>query len=251
MHMGLYDRPYAYDDRPGMQLQPPRTATMQLVAICIVVYLCQLFIGDAITNTFHLVANWFERPWRVYQLLTYGFLHSPNDIGHILINMLMLGMFGLHLERRYRREEFLTFYLTAIVFAGLAWSLVEYFVEGPHVVVNAVTGQPAVDPQSGGPLLRWSPVVGASGGIAALVVLFACNYPHQQVLFMFLFPMPMWLVAVIGVILDARGAVARSGNVAFTAHLAGAVFGFLYFKFGWRLSEMWQGKLGNFPLKPG
>ena len=51
--------------------------------------------------------------------------------------------------------------------------------------------------------------------------------------------MPMWVFAVIIVGMDAMGAVNRSGsNVAFTAHLGGAAFGFLYYKWGLRL-ERW------------
>ena len=33
------------------------------------------------------------------------------------------------------------------------------------------------------------------------------------------------------------GALTRSGNVAYTAHLAGALFGYLYFSNQWRLSN--------------
>src|SRR5262249_13618687 len=83
-----------------------------------------------------------------------------------------------------------------------------------------------------------SVVLGASGGIAAMVILFAMNFPHRMVLFMFVIPMPMWVLAVIVVGWDAWGAMQRSGNVAFTAHLGGALFGFLYYQWGWRL-ERW------------
>jgi hypothetical protein len=71
-----------------------------------------------------------------------------------------------------------------------------------------------------------------------MVILFAMNFPHRTVLFMFFIPMPMWVLAVIIVGMDALGAVNRSGDVAFTAHLGGAMFGFLYYQWGWRL-ERW------------
>ena len=45
--------------------------------------------------------------------------------------------------------------------------------------------------------------------------------------------------------------VSQAGNVAFTAHLGGALFGFLYYQFGWRF-ERWLPSAGWMKrLKPG
>jgi hypothetical protein len=49
--------------------------------------------------------------------------------------------------------------------------------------------------------------------------------------------MPMWVLAVIMVVMDAFGAMHRSGDVAFTAHLGGAMFAAIYYKSGMRLSR--------------
>jgi len=56
---------------------------------------------------------------------------------------------------------------------------------------------------------------------------------------MFLFPMPMWVLGCIIVSFDAFGALNYRdvSNVAFFAHLGGAVFAYLYFRFGWRVSN--------------
>ena len=128
--------------------------------------------------------------------------------------MFVLWMFGRDVEYRYGRREFLAFYLAAIVVAGLVWTIAEIPGAGNSVVL------------------------GASGGVSAMVILFAMNFPHRMVLFMFFIPMPMWVLAVIVVGMDALGAVGRSGDVAFTAHLGGALFGFLYYQWGWRF-ERW------------
>jgi hypothetical protein len=50
--------------------------------------------------------------------------------------------------------------------------------------------------------------------------------------------MPMWVAALILVGMDMFGAMSRSGTVAFTAHLGGAIFGFLYYQWRWRLERM-------------
>ena len=58
-------------------------------------------------------------------------------------------------------------------------------------------------------------MMGASGGIAAVVILFALNFPYRTILFMFIIPMPMWVFALIIVLMDAMGAVNLAGsNVA-------------------------------------
>ncbi len=206
--MGYDNRDYAYGAQPGIHLQPPQSVTMKLVLITFVVYGLQLFV-QSFSNWFVLTADWFVQPWRFYTLLSYGFLHDEQGVQHILFNMLMLWMFGRELETLYGRREYLLFYLWAIVFAGLFWSISE---------ASVGRGQAAM--------------LGASGGISALFVLFALNYPHRQVLFMFVIPMPMWVVALMFVGHDIYGSIYRTSNIAFTAHLAGAVAGLYYYKFG-------------------
>jgi hypothetical protein len=68
---------------------------------------------------------------------------------------------------------------------------------------------------------------------------------------MFVIPMPMWIAAVIVLAFDVRGAMLREGNVAFTAHLAGAVFGLYYYKFGWPLARWLTGRGGSFSMRRG
>ncbi|MEQ8211866.1 MAG: rhomboid family intramembrane serine protease [Lacipirellulaceae bacterium] len=211
--MGFENRDYFREDQPGVQLSMPQTVTMRLVLLNVAIYFLQLIMqsGDTsvINQYFALRADWFSRPWQAYQLLTYGFLHSLGNVGHILLNMFMLWMFGSQVEQRYGPKSFLAFYLTAIVFAGLGWSLTEL----------AYQGSP-------------SGMLGASGGIAAMFILYALNWPHRQIMFMMIIPAPAWLVASLGILLDMQGAISRSGNVAFTAHLAGALFGYLFYRTG-------------------
>jgi len=205
--MGLYDRDYANDHEPGFHVQAPKTITTQLVLITAGVYGLQLFVQQ-FDSWFVLDSNWFRRPWNFYRLLSYGFLHDVKGVEHILFNMVMLWMFGREIEHRYGRREYLLFYLWAIVFAGLFWSISE------------------------SSMGRTAYLVGASGGISGLFVLYALNFPHRQVLFMFIIPMPMWVAALIIVGIDINGAIHRTGVVACTAHLAGAVAGLYYYKFG-------------------
>jgi membrane associated rhomboid family serine protease len=215
--MGIHDRDYergggyGYGDAPGYHLGKPQTMTVKLIFVTAAIYLAQLLSNDWVTITFSLGDQWFQAPWQAFQLLTYGFLHSTANLWHILVNMYGLWLFGRDVEARYGPREFLVFYLTAIVVAGVVWSLSE-FATPAH-----------------------SSMLGASGGVAAVMVVFAFMFPHRTMLAMFLFPMPMWVLAVLIVGADALGAMDRSGSVAYTAHLGGAAFGAAYYRFGWRL----------------
>ncbi len=231
--MGIYDRDYNrgdnYGSAPGLHLGGPRSMVTTLIIVNVAVYLAQLLSNNWVTNELLLPYNWYQAPWNVYRLLTYGFLHSPNDMWHVVLNMWALWLFGKDVESRYGSREFLAFYLMAIVAAGSIWTLAEI-----------PSAQPAV-------------VLGASGGVAAVLVLYALNFPHRMMLFMLIIPMPMWVLAIIIIGMDVMGAMGRSqaGNVAFTAHLGGALFGFLYYQLGWRF-ERWLPSAGWAKrLKPG
>ncbi len=191
--------------------------TMKLVIFTGCVYLVQLFFGQAgwFTDVFALDAQWYRQPWKVFQLVTYGFLHSQLAMQHILLNMYGLWLFGREIEQRYGHKEFLAFYLAAIIVAGLVWS-----------ISTAASG-------SGGGL------IGASGGVVAVTILFAFHYPHRTILLMFVFPVPMWVLGCLIVVGDAYGAMNYQdvSNVAFMAHLGGAAFAFLYYRFRWKLSD--------------
>lgn len=217
--MGIYDRDYYRPEEPGYRVSIAAwSMTTKIVVVNVAIYVVQLLArqGDAMgwfSSTFALDADWWTQPWTFFQLLTYGFLHSPEYVWHIVFNMLVLWFFGRELEARYSRKEFLIFYVTAVVVAGVIWSGVQFFFRG-----NEAT------------------CLGASGGVAAVVVLFAFNFPRRTVLLWFVIPMPMWALALLWVISDIFGAVNQASNIGYEAHLGGAAFALAYYQLGWRLS---------------
>ena len=166
-----------------------------------------------------------------FQLITYGFLHDVNDLKHILFNCFALWMFGRSVEGRYGPKEYLTFFLAAVVVSGLCWL-------GSEWVVNRQ-------------LVGYT-LVGASGGIAGVLLLFCLNFPQQQIYIWGVLPMRAWVFALIFLGMNLFGTVGGDGHVAYTAHIGGAVFALLYYKFGMRLSSwlpsrMKMPKLGRRP----
>jgi hypothetical protein len=77
----------------------------------------------------------------------------------------------------------------------------------------------------------------------AVLILAACRNPRQVVYLMLLVPVPIWLLVIVYVVIDAHGLLQllrwrESGGIAVAAHLGGAAFGFVYYRNGWRLSSL-------------
>lgn len=150
---------------------------------------------------------------QVWRLLSYAFLHDVSSVWHILINMLFLWWFGSDVEDLYGPREFLAFYLMAGLMGGVAFTLTH---------------------------LGGGFCVGASAAVNGVLVLCALHYPTRIILLFFILPVPIWLFVIFMVAKDAFNFLGGSGgNVAVEGHLAGAAFGLLYFKFQWRLTNLW------------
>jgi membrane associated rhomboid family serine protease len=126
--------------------------TYAIIAICAVVYLVQR-ADPTITNRFYFVPalGWTE-PWR---FLTAAFLHSPDTIFHILLNMFALWSLGQYLEPMLGRARFAALYLISGI--------------GGQVAVSLLAGSPTIAGLRAGLDDAWlTPVVGASGAIFGL-----------------------------------------------------------------------------------
>ena len=162
-----------------------------------------------ITGIFGLTPRVVLTRFWIWQPVTYMFVHG--GMGHVLLNMLVLWMFGVQLERLWGSRFFLRYYFLTGIGAGLstiAVSLLPFAFADP--TYTAVT-------------------IGASGAIYGLLMAFALYYPETPILMFFLFPVPAkYFVMIIGAV--AFLSVPRGGGVAHIAHLSGLVIGFLYLK---------------------
>lgn len=230
--MGFQDRGYSSDRRSTYASE--WTAVNAIIALNIAIWLANFILtGDLFRELFSLRVSLNDllclrsdlptHPQHFWSLLSYGFLHDgpsleqPNNQYspmHLLFNMLTLWFFGRELEAVTGRGEFFRFYCSAIVFAGLAW-----------VVGEGFGGQ-------GGRL------VGASGGVMAVLAAFIWYFPKQTVLVYGVLPVPVWALGILYLVSDVRGAAEGSGNVAHLAHLGGAVFGLMYAWRGWQFDGL-------------
>ncbi|MEM6980545.1 MAG: rhomboid family intramembrane serine protease [Planctomycetota bacterium] len=242
--MGLYDRDYGRDDMTPWDraqrgsLNGPRSIVVTLIIINVIVWLLDIVVSDSegagLITWFGVRPQTLLEPWRIYEVLTYGFLHDTSKIFHLLFNMFVLFVFGRAVEQRIGGQEFLKVYLAAIIVGGIT-AVLKPWVTG---LILSQSVAPGV-------------TIGASGAVVAVMVLFACYYPDQEVLFMFIFPMKAWVLAMVLVAADLLGAMGIIGNgspTAYEVHLAGATFGFLYVNRGWSFRQLDLSRITELPL---
>ncbi|MDP7206039.1 MAG: hypothetical protein QGH11_10735, partial [Pirellulaceae bacterium] len=74
--MGIHDREYYRDEgsSQGIHLRPPATLIGKLIAINVLVFfVCWFF--PSVYGFIQLDPDVFEHPWKLLQLLSYGFVH--------------------------------------------------------------------------------------------------------------------------------------------------------------------------------
>jgi membrane associated rhomboid family serine protease len=229
-NMGFQDRDYnryePYDDYGYVNTRRNKgsmSITVRLIIINFVLWLANglLFTNNSLTDMLAVAPGTLNNPEYWWKFLTSGFVHSPYDFWHIAGNMLGLIMFGYgvmlglgpngvgffrgeNIENQLGRTEYLVFYLLAIIFSGIV-----------HALFNPEVGS-----------------LGASGGVTAIIILYALFYPTKTLLLWGILPLPMWAIGLIIVFTDASGASGvGKGGIAYSAHLAGAGFALLYYLF--------------------
>jgi membrane associated rhomboid family serine protease len=232
--VGIYDRDYYREEGPGFSLRAPRTAVLTLVLVNVAVWLIDSLLWPQTRQLNDLLAahvSTLTHPWMWWEFVTYGFMHDPHQFQHILFNMLALWFFGRDIEQLYGRAEFLRLYLLLLVVGGVAWA-----------AIHKLAGRPDI------------PMIGASGAVAGVVLLYALNFPRRMILFMFILPMPAWVLGVLMVVGDMLGAFgSRPGdNIAYSVHLAGAAFALLYYRERWNFGRLLPGRFPRswFRLRP-
>lgn len=215
--MGLENRDYMdMEPRQGLFSRIRSVTGWVIVANVAVFVLWQLArsndgLFEFMRANFMVSAEGVVGGWRVHTLVTAVVSHI--DPLHILFNMLFLYWFGREIETIYGKKDYCVFLLLSGVVASLSYVLI----------------QSLFDKDS-------APALGASGAVMAVVVVYAFFFPNRRIYFYGLFPMTVKWLAIIYVGIDLLGALTPSqSHVAHTAHLGGALTGFLWYKLGVRV----------------
>ncbi len=136
---------------------------------------------------------------------TYMFVHA--GLWHLAFNMLILYSLGTRVEERMGGRPFLLFYL----YCGLGGALFSL-------------GLASLQPY---------PIAGASEAVLGVAVAFAMFWPDAELM---IFPLPWPIRArtlvIALLVFDLAMALLNPGDgIAHLAHLGGAAFGFLFFRF--------------------
>lgn len=184
------------------------TVTILIIVVNAFVFFQELSGGNAFVRAWSVIPIRVTQGHHAVTLLTSMFMHA--SWMHIIGNMIFLWAFGPAMEDAMGHLRYLVFYLAGGVLAMLA--------------------QVLGDPRS------HIPCLGASGAIAAVMGAFIVTYPRDRIrtlLFFFIFIRITFIPAALligfwfliqifdyGVVAEAR-----TGGVAYLAHIGGFLFG--------------------------
>ena len=160
-----------------------------LIALNVLIFIITLLRPEAVISRLGLTpALLSQQPWTI---ITAIFVHG--GFGHILFNMISLYFLGSFFLRAAGERSFLVVFFLG----GLAGNFL-YFLLGP----------------------RFTPGIGASGGIFALGGALAVMVPRVPVFIFFIpVPIPLWVAILIFFLLSFLP------NIAWQAHLGGLLLG--------------------------
>ncbi len=181
-----------------------KSAVLSLIIANVVVFVLQSLSNgtmDVFFALWPLQAIDGQSYFHVWQIVTYAFLHSTDNIWHLLFNMFGRWMFGAEIERYVGPRRLLACYFASVITAALT-----------QLFVPMLFGAPP------------GPTIGASGGVFGLILAYAVMFPKRKVAVYFLIPMPTWLFATLYAGIELfQGVTGSQSGVAHFAHLGGMV----------------------------
>jgi membrane associated rhomboid family serine protease len=146
---------------------------------------------------------------KIWQLLTFQFLHMAPWPWHVLLNCVALYFLGRPVEEVLGAKKFLIVYLLSGVFGGLV-QVASTMLLPSHVDI---------------------PVVGASAGICGIVAIYCSLYPMRELTtWAYFIPINIraWYLFVFLAALSLFGTFIPFDGIAHGAHLGGLALGWFY-----------------------
>src|SRR5438046_4925166 len=196
--------------------------TRLLIGVNVAVFALEAVSGQRFLASFalwpvgHFIIAQFDGPvgFKVWQLITFGFLHA--NCLHLLINMYALWMFGSDVERAIGSRHYLTLYFASLLCSSATQLL----------VVSMMTSAGIY------------PTVGASGAIFGILLGFGLLFPRRTVVLLIPpIPMPAIVFVVLYALLEMfSGVFGTDQGVAHFAALGGMIGAYLTLRH-WRRRE--------------
>ena len=186
--------------------------TSIFIAINFIMFCLTGFLFPSLKYIFSLVPSYILYRHYYWQFLTYMFTHAT--VSHFIFNMLSLYIFGTAVERRVGSREFLLYFLLTGVLSGVA-SYVMFYMANTNTVL-----------------------LGASGAIYALLMLFSVLYPRSVIYVFGLIPVQAPLLIILYFIIELISGLTAHDGVAHMTHLSGLIFGLLYIVVRMRMNPL-------------
>ncbi len=178
-------------------------SAVALIAVNCIVYLFTYMLFPALTYYLAMIPSAVLYGHYYWQFVTYMFVHG--GIWHLFSNMLGLFIFGSAVERSVGTREFLLFYFLTGTLSGIA-SFFVYILTGTNAIL-----------------------LGASGALYALMLLFSVIYPRAVILVFGILPVRAPVLVLLYFAIELFSQMGNyGGSVAHMTHLFGLVFAFLY-----------------------
>ena len=178
-------------------------SAVALIAVNCNVYLVTYMLFPALTYYLAMIPSAVLYGHYYWQFVTYMFVHG--GIWHLFSNMLGLFIFGSAVERSVGTREFLLFYFLTGTLSGIA-SFFVYILTGTNAIL-----------------------LGASGALYALMLLFSVIYPRAVILVFGMLPVRAPVLVLLYFAIELFSQMGNyGGSVAHMTHLFGLVFAFLY-----------------------
>ncbi|HHS49999.1 MAG TPA: rhomboid family intramembrane serine protease [candidate division Zixibacteria bacterium] len=203
------------------------SAVLGLIIANAAFFLLQGFV-PGFTNALALTPHLVREELKIYQLVSYMFLHG--SFIHIFFNLFVLYMFGRELESIWGTGKFLAYYFFSGVGAGVITALMTDY-----------------------------PVVGASGAIYGLLLAYGLTFPNRRLLLWFIIPLKAkYAVILFGAIEFFLSMTGAQDGIAHLTHLGGMIFGGLLMAI-WRMKgaqtqkrkDSYLDELGGGAISPG
>lgn len=202
MKNSILNRQFKYTDK---------NATYFIALVIVAVYVITILFGNVIYYLSMVPIYIYFKHW-YWQFLTYIFVHA--NIWHLFSNMLALLIFGRAIEKNIGTKEFLLFFFFTGILSGIA-SYLTYFYTGQIYTI----------------------ILGSSGVIYALMLLFSLLFPNAIVFVFGLIPIRAPLLVIIYFFIEFFSQFSQDG-VAHLVHLYGLLFALLYSTIRMRMNPL-------------
>ena len=188
----------------GLKTSLPEAVKFIIIFNIIIFIITEIFgFKFLFFEVFGLIPRLSWESYKIWQPITYLFLHS--GFFHILINMLVLWMFGKELEYRWGKNKFLFYYLITGIGSGILTILYN-----PYSMI---------------------PIVGASGAIYGILIAYTLIYPNRKVYIYGIFPMQIkFMMILLGLTAFFASFMQTNSSISHITHLGGMFVGFVFLK---------------------